>query len=620
MDQQTQQTPNKTPVLLQECIQLVLSYLQFNQLPTLCSLLRVNRTLFQLTTPILYWNPFLTVRSRGIWSEDEKADKLEQLLRLFISELDPALRAQLPPLAYMDEDDEQEDWTSNAVSSVASQSATSIPDISRGYFYHYRRLDHSFLASRAIPKVFGTFSRSHSQAVLAQLDKVFLLHCGDRALSICMATPRVKSFTGMIPILKCLRRIELHRMECVTDENLQEMVDWIKTHNETHGTLRELQMGGHSEYDNRCYDDGADSQRFESRRYYKASEFDDDDTNSRRDLVLLPQTYRTLTELDTRSWSGAWPMIDQVPVEELFRLVMDYGEGVAPDKGTSFLLRCKGLKVLDLYVPAMDTFRDVAYLFKSRFHPTSIPEDEHQAATAAGAGAAATASTSNAPSTPTPARNTLKDGTAILPPVEKLYISGHHGNLRNALEDAPVGLSRTLRILKVTSMERHAVEKPSITWGYPLLQVEMPFLVDLQLQGDIALEFHFGVLRSCPNLVSFKLMVNGLFSCAQAGNPVDEILSLRKLQTLQLLGKWTLTKEFVRGIGIQLTALKMLDLARCCGVELEELLESVEGLEFLWRVGWDMEEVDGADALVERWRTRAPHVTVGFIQASEFYA
>ncbi|KAF8942802.1 hypothetical protein BGZ47_006101 [Haplosporangium gracile] len=614
MDQQTSTSPNKTPVLLQECIQLVLSYLQFNQLPTLCSLLRVNKTLFQLTTPILYLNPFLIVRSRGIWSEDEKAERLEHLLRLFISELVPALRAQLPPLAYTDEDDEQEVWTSNTGVDTSSQNAAAIPEISRGYFYHYRRLDHSFLASRVIPKVFATFSRAQSQIVLSHLDKAFLWHCGDRALSICMATPRVKSFVGMIPILKCLRRIELHRMECVTDESLQEMVDWIKTHNETHGTLRELQMGGHSEYDNRCYDDDSTSHLNDLRRY-KASEFDDDDTNSRRDLVLLPQTYCTLTELDTRSWSGAWPTIDQVPVGDLFRLVMDYGEGVAPDKGTSFMLRCKRLKVLDLYVPAQDTFRDVVHLFKSRFHPGSLSDDDQSAAVAP----SAITSTLTAPSPLTPVRNALTDGTAVLPPVEKLYISGHHGNLRNALEDAPVGLSQTIRILKVTSMERHTVKKPSITWGYPLLHVEMPFLVDLQLQGDIALEFHFGVLRSCPNLISFKLMVNGLFSCDQPGNPVDEILSLRKLQCLQLLGKWALTKEFVRGIGTQLTALKMMDLARCYGVELEEVLESVEGLEFLWRVGWDMEEVAGAEEFVARWRRRMPRVAIGFIQASEFY-
>lgn len=617
MDQQLTSL-NKTPVLLQECIQLVLSYLQFNQLPTLCSLLRVNKTLFQLTVPILYLNPFLIVRSRGIWSEDERAERLEHLLRLFISELDPAIRAQLPPLAYVDEDDEQEVWTSSTSSTTAdsSQDAAAIPEISRGYFYHYRRLDHSFLASRAIPKVFGTFSRTQSQVVLAQLDKAFLQHCGDRAISFCMATHRVKSFVRMIPFLKCLRRIELHRMECVTDENLQEMVNWINTHNETHGTLRELQMGGHSEYDNKYYDGDVDSQLNDPRRY-KASEFDDDDTNNRRDLVLLPQAYRTLTELDTRSWSGAWPTIDQVPVEDLFRLVMDYGEGVAPDKGTSFMLRCKGLKVLDLYVPAQDTFRDVAHLFKSRFHPHSISEDDLQSM----AGPQSTiASTSTAPSPLALVKNALTDGTAILPPVEKLYISGHHGNLRNALEDAPVGLSQTLRILKVTSMERYTVEKPSITWGYPLLHVQMPFLVDLQLQGDIALEFHFGVLRSCPNLISFKLMVNGLFSCGQPGNPIDEILSLRKLQCLQLLGKWPLTKEFVQGIGKQLKGLKMLDLARCFGVELDEVLESVEGLESLWRVGWDMEDVSGAEELVERWRVRMPRVSVGFIQANEFYA
>ncbi|KAF9538104.1 hypothetical protein EC957_007223 [Mortierella hygrophila] len=616
MDQQTS-PPNKTPVLLQECIQLVLSYLQSNQLPTICSLLRVNKTLFQLTTPILYLNPFLIVRSRDIWSEDEKAERLEHLLRLFISELDPALRAQLPPLAYTDEDDEQEDWTSSSAIDTL-QSPAAIPEISRGYFYHYRRLDHSFLASRIIPKVFASFSRTQSQAVLAQLDKVFLSHCGERALSICMATPRVKSFMGMIPILKCLRRIELHRMECVTDENLQEMVDWITTHNETHGTLRELQMGGHSEYDNRCYDDDDSISHLGDLRRYKTSEFDDDDTSSRRDLVLLPQAYRTLTELDTRSWSGAWPTIDQIPVEDLFRLVMDYGEGVAPEEGTSFMLRCKGLKVLDLYVPAQDTFRDVAHLFKSRFLPGSLSDDGQS-----GAATGAIAPVSTAPSPLTPVRNALTDGTAVLPPVEKLYISGHHNNLRNALEEAPVGLSRTLRILKVTSMERHIVEKPSITWGYPLLHVEMPFLVDLQLQGDIALEFHFGVLRSCPNLISLKLMVNGLFSCDQPGNPIDPILSLRKLQCLQLLGKWALTREFLKGLGTRLTALKILDLARCYGVELEDVLEAVEGLEFLWRVGWDMEggeELGDAEELVARWRTRTPRVTVGFVQAGEFYA
>ncbi|KAF9087068.1 hypothetical protein BGX23_008397 [Mortierella sp. AD031] len=591
-----QQTP-KTPVLLQECIQLILSYLQFNQLPTLCSLLRVSKTLFQLTSSILYQNPFLTVRSRGTWSDDEKAERLEHLLRLFISELDPALRAQLPPLAYMDEDDEQEDWiptTTSAGNALtdASQNATAIPEISRGYFYHYRRLDHSFLASRAIPKVFGTLTRTQSQAILTQLDKVFLYHCGDRALSICMATPRVKSFVNMIPLLKCLRRIELHRMECITDENLQDLVDWVTTHNETHGTLRELQMGGQSEYDNRCYDEDANTQA-KDLRWYKPSEYDDAETNDRRDLVRLTQAYRTLTELDTRSWR---------------------------------------LKVLDLYVPAPDTFRDVAHLFKVRSYPSLISEQErkqllaaHGASsseeTAAGAGASSSSSSLVAPSLLRPVvRNTLMDGTAVLPPVEKLYISGHHNNLRNALEDAPVGLSRTLRILKVTSMERHVVEKPSITWGFPLLKVDMPSLVDLQLQGDIALEFHFGVLRSCPNLISLKLMVNGLFSCGQLGNPLEEILSLQKLQTLQLLGKWPLSREFICGIGNQLTALKMLDLARCFGVELQEVLEAVEGLEFLRRVGWEMEEVGDADELIARWRARAPHITIGFIHASEFYA
>ncbi|KAF9934740.1 hypothetical protein FBU30_000598 [Linnemannia zychae] len=614
MDQHS--STNEPPVLLQECIQHVLSYLRFDQLPTLYSLLRVNKALFRLTVPILYQNPFLIVRSSSVFSENEKAEKLEHLLRLFISELDPALQAQLPPVVSRDEDDEQEDWpSSNAMTTPAIRKATAIPEKIRGYFYHYRRLDHSFLASRVIPRVFNTYSRAGTQAVLAQLDNVFLLRCGNRAISICMAVPRVKSFTNMIPHLKCLRRIELHRIDCVTDENLLEMVDWIKTHNETHGTLRELQMGGNSEYDNKCYDNGFDLLVQDS-KWYKAPDFDEDDTINRHDLVLLPQAFRSLTELDTRSWSGAWPMVGHLPVEELFRLVMDYGEGVAPDKGASFMLRSKDLKVLDLYVPAIDTFRDVVHLYKSRFHPNSLLENDYQHP----AGTSTVASTSTVSSTPLSTRGNPLERIAVLPPIEKLYISGHHDNLRNALEDAPVGLSRTLRILKVTSLERQNVEKPSITWGYPHLQIEMPYLVDLQLQGDIALEFHFGVLRSCPNLISLKLVVNGHFSCGHEDNPVDAILSLRKLQTLQLLGRWPITKGFVQGIGTRLTGLKMLDLARCYGVELEEVIESISKLEFLWRVGWDMDDVADADDLIARWKARLPHVTVGFIQAKEFYA
>ena len=161
---------------------------------------------------------------------------------------------------------------------------------------------------------------------------------------------------------------------------------------------------------------------------------------------------------------------------------------------------------------------------------------------------------------------------------------------------------------------------PSLTWGRPLLDIRMPFLQELQLQGDIALEFHFSLLRCCPQLQSLKLLVNGLESCQQEGNPLEEILQLHGLQTLQLLGRWPLTMSFIRGIVSHLTGMKMLDLARCYGVDLDSVMKEVRTMDHLSRLGWYMAEVEDADELLARWSERAPRIRIGDIHWNEFYS
>ncbi|KAG0367772.1 hypothetical protein BC939DRAFT_474359 [Gamsiella multidivaricata] len=556
------------PVLLLECLQHVLSFLQFNQVPTLLSLMRVNKTLFQLTVPILYQNPFLLVRTHRFLSEDEKADILVVLLRLFISELDPALQEELPP-RIADDDDEDQDEASND-SSVGRTLEKSFSAQNGGYFYHYRRQDHAFLAAKAIPRLFGTITRVQSRAILAQLDVLFLKHCGHRVVSFCLTSTHVPQFYKLIPVLGCLKRLEVHHIKKITESSLAALVDWIRQHDNVHGTLRELQIGG-------------------------LTEFNDYDVGDLKDLIQLPLAFKNLYALDTRSWSEAWTMIDQIPVEALERLVLDYGEGHAPKNGTNFLLRCRSLKYLDLFIPEHDTFMGVARLFKVRHQ--IITQDD-----------------------PDTILGTFSGGQeAVVPPVERLYISGNHVNLRNALEDAGVGLSQSLRVLKATSFERHRATKSSLTWGRPL-EIQMPFLQDLQFHGDIALEFDFSLLRCCPNLTSLKLVVNGDESCGQEGNPLDGILSLSKLQTLQLLGRWPLTKGFVRAIPVKLTGLKILDLAWCTEVQLDEVMEAVHKMEFLWRLGWDLVEIQDPEEVLVRWQTRAPQIRLGFIHWDEFFA
>ncbi|KAI1318758.1 hypothetical protein EDD11_005829 [Mortierella claussenii] len=630
-------TTQEQPTLLVECVVHVLSYLKYNQVPTLCSLLRVNKTFFRLTAPILYQNPFLIVYNR-LWSEDEKTWRLAWLLRQFLSEIDPALQKELPPWSTEQDDDEdgyRDDdqirnrhsilpvvpFTKGTMAKIsflkpcATSDASLAQNLQRGdsqvpfeqhyravkdsihhslmnngdtgsmeeghkdnierppsysaeiggYFLHYRRQDHSFLAANAIPRVFRTITRIQCQSILGQLDGIFLRHCGSRVQSMCIASIHVQQFSGYIPMLSCLKRLEIHHVKRITPTILDALVEWIQQHNKTHGTLRELQIGG-------------------------LTGIDDDDMSSMKELVRLPQAFKTLLAFDTRAWSEAWSIVDQIPVEALGRLAMEYGEGQAPTTSVNFFLNCRYLKVLGLFIPAPDTFRGVAKLFRMQQgnEARDIPLDT--ALTGYGLG---------------------------IPPVERLYISGDHVNLRNALEDAAVGLSQSLRILKASSLARHSVLKPSLTWGRPL-EIHMPFLQELQLQGDIALEFHFSLLRCCPHLTVLKLMVNGMESCGQENNPLDEILGLKKLQTLQLLGRWPLSLTFVEGIAYNLTGLKILDLARCFGVSLGQVMETVYSMAFLWRVGWDMEEETDADLLLKQWKEWAPKVKIGFIHWNEF--
>ncbi|KAF9195815.1 hypothetical protein BGZ50_003306 [Haplosporangium sp. Z 11] len=563
------------PVLLPEALQHVLSFLRFNQVPTLLSLLRVSKTLYQLTIPILYQNPFILVRNHKRWSEEEKTQRLVILLRLFLSELDPALRELLPPCIAEDYDyDEDEDEDRNQ----GALAGTRLTE-NKEHFYYYRIHDHSFLAADAIPRLFGTFTRSHSLSVLATLDEVFLKHCGVRAQSICLATTRMQVFNNAIPLLPNLRRLEIQRIHDLSESALKEVVEWIRAHNRMHGTLRELQLGG-------------------------STEFGDYDVCYQEELVQIPQAFQSLYVLSTRSWSKAWAMIDQIPLESLDRLAMDYGD-IEHRQDFDFLLRCRSLKVLDLFVPAFNTFECITKLFKSQY---KFDSDD----------LSLSPPLSLSPLTLNP-KTAAVASSAVLPPVERLYISGDHINLRNALEDAAVGLSQSLRILKATSVTRHEVLTPSLTWARPL-PIQMPFLYELQLQGDIGLEFHFSLLRCCPNLVSLKLMVNGMKSCTQENNPIDEILSLHKLQTLQLLGRWQLSMDFIRGIASNLTAMKILDLARCFGVGLDETMEAVQGMKFLWRVGWDMDEVEDEDEVLARWQERAPGIRIGFIDWDEYFA
>ncbi|KAF9303314.1 hypothetical protein BGZ74_004003 [Mortierella antarctica] len=564
----------RQPVLLVECWQRVLSYLQFVQTPSLCSLLRVNKMFYGLTVPLLYNSPFVLVKGNAVkWNEEERTRRLVMLLRLFLAELDPALQAELPPWTTEDDDDDlQEGWINdNADDKDKEQDDRKhLPDSTvmvRKYFYHYRWHDHSFLVAKIIPIVFGLTEKRDCHNVLHTLDQLFLRHNGGSVLSMCVSVkPRsITQLESLFPTLSCLRRIEVHNIEDMAESSLDKLIHWIHAHDQRFGTLRELQVGGLTEYDE--YDLSRDSF-----------------------MIKLAHAVHSLSVLDTKSWTEAWSMVDQLPIEQLERLALEYGGNKASNQGGEFLLRCRRLKILDLFVPTPNIFRAVA---------------EYVAPTAV-----------SSPRIFSPS-SSFSSGPSV-PPLERMYLSGSLTNLKQTVEDAVASFAGTLKILKVTSITRsRKTVAPSIRWE----GAYMPQLTELQLQHDIALELPFSILgRVAPNLTIFKLLVNGLESCGQENNPVDGILALTKLQVLQLLGAWPLTLAFIRGLRTQVTGLKILDIERCFGIGLDETMRELSQMEYLWRVGWELEDVsDEVEAVVEQWRIKAPRIEVGPIGWDEYY-
>lgn len=564
-DQQLQQ---QQPILLVECWQRVLSYLQFVQTQTLCSLLQVNKMFFGLTVPLLYNSPFVLVKSNAVkWNEEERTERLVMLLRLFLAELDPTLQAELPPWTTEEDDDDlQEGWINDDTTTNTDNKDDKkhLPStMVRKYFYHYRWHDHSFLVAKVIPTVFGVTEKRDCHSILHTLDRLFLRHNGGSVLSMCVSVKHSAQL-ALLPTLSCLRRIEVHNIEDVSESALDRLVDWIHTHDQQFGTLRELQIGGLTEYDE--YDLSRDTF-----------------------MLKLTRAIQNLTVLDTKSWTEAWSMVDQLPVEHLERLALEYGGNKATSQGGDFLLRCKRLKILDLFVPTPSIFRTVAECVSLSMG-----------------------------SSPRVFSSPLFSSGPSVPALERLYLSGSLANLTQTVEDAATAFAGTLKILKITSVTRsRTVLAPSIRWE----GVYMPYLTELQLQHDIALELPFSVLgRVAPNLTILKLLVNGVVSCGQDNNPVEGILALTKLQVLQLLGAWPLTRSFISGLRTSVEGLKILDIERCFGINLDETMQELSQMKYLWRVGWDLEDVsEEIERVVELWKVKAPRIEVGSIGWDEYY-
>ncbi|KAG0236247.1 hypothetical protein BGW42_003892 [Actinomortierella wolfii] len=578
--------------------------------------------MFEQAVAFLYNNPFAAAASELNWSKRELVSKRHAaLLTTFLLEADPQVVSELPPwslkqrrrqqpvhgafghpaevarmkrtmrLGTLDDkkralllsslgeridDDEEEADDHNDGNEDEDKALERRRRFYHHYFRHFRYQNVNIIPVEALMRVFPTITNEEIPHLRRRLTRAFMMHNPSNVLSLSLNAPDMASMDirAVIPSLSSLRFIQIDQLTALQESEIGSVVDWITHHNELHGSIKHLTLGGY--YDEDKYSDG-------NRTY----------------LVKIVQAFPSLLTLVMTQWSEAWRNIGEIPLTTLRRLVMDHGGGCPRPEDADFLSRCERLEILDLYVAEVDPFDKLAqrYLAHHRWAHDNQTNSEGN-----------THSRSLIKAVPLPG----------IPPIRKLYISGEgtDSHLRNAFDNAPVALSQTLRVLKVSSLDRFPVDRPSLTWGGGVsIGLQLPFLQELQLQGDIALEFPFHLLGCCPNLASLRIVVSGLESCARAGNDLDPILTLSKLQVLQLIGQWPVTAVWLEKLATCATGLKILDLEGCTTIELQDVLERVGRMPHLRRLGWDVIPPE----LVVKWHALNPALLIEKIPLRAYY-
>ncbi|KAG0265955.1 hypothetical protein DFQ27_000263 [Actinomortierella ambigua] len=547
--------------------------------------------MFDQAVVFLYNNPFAAAGPTIRWSTHELTVRRHAaLLTTFLLEADPETGSD----GDEDEDDgevdgEEESKVDGALGDCPhagdgsySEDKEAMAKASErhrrfylNYFQHYRYQNASLVPTEALRRVFPSIVDEDIPHLQRHLARAFMMHNPSQILSLSLNAPDMAymDIQHAILSLSSLRFLQIDRLTALEAPQMECVMDCITRHNELHGTIKHLTLGGN--HDSERYSEG-------DRSY----------------LVKIVQAFPSLQTLVMSQWADAWSNIGAIPLTSLRRLVMDHGGGRPRLEDADFLSRCERLEILDLYVAEVDPFDELAkrYLTYHHQHHQMFDEQVMQGRTLTQA--------------PPPIRG--------IPPIHKLYISGEgaHPHLLNAFESAPVALSQTLRVLKVSCLDRLIVDRPSLTWGGgPSIGLQLPFLQELQIQGDIGLEFPFALLRCCPNLISLRIVVNGLESCARPGNDLDPIWTLCKLQVLQLSGNWPITTAWLGQLATRVTGLKMLDLQWCKAVELRQVLEHVGRMPQLRRLGWITESPE----LVAEWYAVNPLLVIEPIPLQAYY-
>ncbi|KAG0245749.1 hypothetical protein BGX31_006223 [Mortierella sp. GBA43] len=560
-----------------ECIDHILTYL-VDERQTLHALLLSSYKLFRRTAPILYRSPFLLINQSSRWDKDEKTSRSTVLLALLLTsrlssqlELDEATSTWSPsPLGTL---------TAAGVRALSQRQQRTISlDFLRYYTFQYHvDLYRSLLELRSTNSETGVPILS-STRTMAELhyDVAFdlLQYSTENIRVISQPLERIPMLVNLIDRLRNLVRLELFGFY---GYQIDSVIDFIRVHDQRHKKLREIKIKGIEDPQAKI-------------------------VPAHKQLARIVQAMKNAEVVDARHWREAILVLERIPVDCLKTLLLSMAE--PPPNYFSvadYLSRCRHLEEVRMPVRddclflwaanerELERHGAAAALSRSRSSPPMTFSGVHGARTYPYANSGLGTSTS---SLGWQLQRTLHLDRDMDEPdshqpvrLRSLELCGEDRCLIPALQNAVDAFRDSLEILKAQSLAMMMDELnpylsgTPLTWSWPMTRLSV-----LDLEGEIAATFDFAVLVFCPVLTTLRLSLpTFMYSSSEDVHYLDEmssrmyqICNAKRLQVLELIGKWPVTDMLLKKIAEDMKQLTKLNIVSCSEY-------TVDGLQILVR-------------------------------------
>lgn len=544
--------PTLSIPLPEECIQHIFEFLR-RDLAVLHALIRVSKTFFRISVPLLYSSPFDLLESNQDWSSQERTKRHAALLFLLMN----CSVSPTETLPKDDQDQKQSIWADLPPVCPSFQDThwrlrQPLVDYLALYHHHYLGMN----LSSTFPIIFPNIQRysppSSSQALLLnttitiftrnEIEKRFLLHQPAQIKTVSLPIQRFAAFKPIVAQLCGLVRFELLGISWHFD--LTPAIDFVHQHSDMYGTIRELKMAGPN--DVRALQKPTLHEILRAIRHPREL-----------DLSRYKEATKDLDLYDFQNIAGVETLLfnlDYIPPVSVLSPVAHQSSFPPPDPSSTHTLTSHqgGLSSLE-----------------SRTDCTLEGQDNSLRVIQACTGLKHLQIGINSATAFTWALKKFNTDPDSVMPLQVLHISSNTtAIIKRALEDCLRAFQSTLCDLKGVSLKLSATPllNPSFGWDWPLNH-----LTTLSLKGELAVWFDMRSLEFCPKLQELNLTLHP-FSPPDPDH-LSKIVLAPHLKTLSLVGRWSMTDGMLTHLGAGLSSLENIVLDRC---QCDDL--SVDGL------------------------------------------